>query len=250
MLNSQTTDKLLQLRLSTMSETYLRLESRQNELSFDELFGLIVDSEWTSRRNKRLSRLLKDADLRLNASIEDINFVQPRGLDRNQINKLSECGWIGNNQNIIVTGCTGTGKTYLACAFGNMACRRDYTVRYYRIPRLLTDIAITKTEGTYNRQLRQLKNISLLILDDWGISRFEGEAGRELLEVIEDRSGIGSTIIVSQLPITGWYELFDNPTVADACLDRLVHNAIKIDLAGDKSMRGIYSDRKETLVIS
>lgn len=244
MLTNQTVDKLYKMKLNLMADTYSRLNESDNTLSFDELFGMIVDNEWTSRQNKRLKRLLTQADMRFNACIEDINYSLKRGLDKNLMIKLSECTWLTNNRNIIITGPTGTGKTYIACAIGNMACRQNYTVRYFRLPRLITDLALAKAENTYNSYMKRLKDCNLLIIDDFGLAPITSENGRELLEVIEDRVQKGSTLISGQLPITSWHPLFSDPTIADACIDRIVHNAVKIELDGE-TVRGILSQNQD-----
>jgi DNA replication protein DnaC len=240
MLTNQTIEKLLKMRLNCMADTYSRLTEGDHTLSFDELFGMIVDNEWLNRQNKRLKRLLTQSDMRFNASIEDINYTLKRGLEKNTMLKLSECNWLVNNCNIILTGPTGTGKTYIACAIGNMACRQNYTVKYYRLPRLITDLVLSKAENTYNRCMKKIKDCNLLILDDFGLSPVTSDVGRELLEVIEDRVQKGSIIIAGQLPAENWHSLFADPTIADACIDRIVHNAIKIELSGD-TVRGIMS---------
>jgi DNA replication protein DnaC len=245
MLSIQTTEKLARLKLPAMAESYRRLRenSDASSLSYDDLFGMIVDAEWTSRQNKRLKRLFKASAMPQSACMEDIDYRQDRKLDRQMIITLSECGWIQNRRNLIITGSTGCGKTYLACVFGNMACRLGYAVSYYRLPRLLTDLAIAKTDGSYGQVMRQLKKCSLLILDDWGLAEISAADSRDILEVIEERTNIGSTILAAQIPVEYWFELFVDPTLADACLDRLVHNAYRIEIEGD-SMRKILADRE------
>jgi DNA replication protein DnaC len=247
MLSNQTAEKLTRLKLPAMAESYRHLSEKSDasQLSFDDLFGMIVDAEWTARQNKRLKRLLKTSSMTQSACLEDIDYRSDRKLDRQMITTLSECGWIQNRHNLIITGSTGTGKTYLACAFGNMACRLGYTVKYLRLPRLLTDLNIAKTDGSYDRVLSQLKKFSLLILDDWGLAEISAADSRDILEVIEDRMSTGSTILAAQIPIANWFELFADPTLADACLDRLVHNAYRIEIAGD-SMRKILAARELT----
>lgn len=228
-----------------MAESYRRLSEKPDvsELSFDDIFGMIVDAEWTARHNKRLKRLLKSSGMAQSASLEDIDYRPDRKLDRQLIATLSECGWIQNRHNIIVTGSTGTGKTWLACALGNMACRLGYSVKYLRLPRLLTDLNIAKTDGSYERLLNQLKKCNLLILDDWGLAEISAADSRDILEVVEDRMNTGSTILAAQIPVANWFELFADPTLADACLDRLVHNAYRMELGGD-SMRKILAAKE------
>jgi DNA replication protein DnaC len=242
MLSNQTAEKLTRLKLSAMADSYKRLSENPgtSELSFDDLFGMIVDAEWTTRQNKRLKRLLNFSGMMQSACLEDIDYRLDRKLDRQMITTLSECGWIQNRHNLIVTGSTGTGKTYLACVFGNMACRLGYSFKYLRLPRLLTDLNIAKTDGSYERLLNQLKKCNLLILDDWGLAEISAADSRDILEVVEDRMSTGSTILAAQIPIANWFELFADPTLADACLDRLVHNAYRIEIEGD-SMRKILA---------
>jgi DNA replication protein DnaC len=245
MLSNQTAEKLTRLKLPAMAESYRRLSENpdRSELSFDDLFGMIVDAEWTARHNKRLKRLLKSSGMPQSACMEDMDYKPDRKLGRQIITTLSECGWIQNRHNLIITGSTGTGKTYLSCAFGNMACRLGYSVKYLRLPRLLTDLNIAKTDGSYDRILNQLKKCSLLILDDWGLAEISAADSRDILEVIETRMSTGSTILSAQIPVANWFELFADPTLADACLDRLVHNAYRIEIEGD-SMRKILAEKE------
>jgi DNA replication protein DnaC len=233
MLSSHTAEKLAQLKLPAMAESYRRLSEKPDvsELTFDDFFGMIVDAEWNARQNKRLKRLLKDSFLPQNACAEDIDYRSDRKI-----------GWIQSRHNLIITGSTGSGKTYLACALGNMACRLGYTVRYYRLPRLLTDLSIGKSDGNYSRILGQLKKVNLLILDDWGLAEITAGDSRDILEVIEVRMHSGSIVLAAQIPVDHWYELFADPTLADACLDRLVNNAYRIEIGGE-SMRKILAEK-------
>ncbi|MCG9968386.1 IS21-like element helper ATPase IstB [Pelotomaculum terephthalicicum JT] len=235
MLNNQTLEKLVSMKLSSMGREYRRqLESPDTTaLSFEERFGMLVDAEWTSRHNSRLTKLLRLANLRIQgACLEDLDYDPRRKLDRAYVARLADGTWIKEHRNLIVTGATGTGKTYLACAFGNSACRQGLKTKYYRVNRLLTDLAISRGDGSYNRLMRELKKTDLLILDDWGMAVLDPVSGRDLLEVVEDRFGYRSTIISGQLPVKEWHELFEDSTVADAVLDRLVHNAYRFELYG------------------
>jgi len=235
MLTHQTTEKLIAMRLSAMGKEYRRqMEGPEpNALSFDERFGMLVDAEWTARSNSRLSKLLRLAQLRIaNACLEDVDYDPRRKLDRGYVARLADCSWVAEHRNLIITGATGTGKTYLACAFGNAACRQGLKVRYYRMNRLLTDLAIGRGDGSYNRLMRDLKKTDLLLLDDWGMAPLDPSSGRDLLEVVEDRFGSRSTVVCGQLPVRQWHELFEDSTVADAVLDRLVHNSYRFELAG------------------
>jgi DNA replication protein DnaC len=240
MLMNHTLERLKEMRLKGMAECYKSQLEQPDALSlpFEERFSLIIDYEWTNRRNRRLERLLKQAKLRLPACLEDIDYQHPRGLDRSLINRLKSCEWIESFQNIVITGATGVGKTYLACALGNAACRRGYSTRYYRIPRLLSEIAMARGDGSYVKLLNKLRKFRLLIFDDWGLTPFTQDESREILEVIEDRSQLASTIIISQLPVEHWHEVLGDPTLADAILDRIIHNAHKFYLKGE-SMRKV-----------
>jgi DNA replication protein DnaC len=211
-----------------------------NDYSFEERLGLLVEYEWTHRQNKRLAILLKQAKLRLDACVEDINYVHPRGLDRGLMKSLATCQWLNDHHNVIITGPTGIGKTFIACALANAACRLAFTARYYRLPRLLQDMALARADGTYPRVLSRLAKTDLLILDEWGIASFNDMQGRDLLELVDDRHQFHSTIIVGQIPMEHWHQLLPDPTVADAIMDRVVHNAYKIKLDGD-SMRKILA---------
>jgi DNA replication protein DnaC len=205
-------------------------------LSFEERFGLLVDREVTARDNRRLGRYLRKAKFRDSASIEDIDYRQHRGLQKSQIASLASCDWIRKSQNICITGPTGTGKTYLACALGNQACRQGLTSRYLRLPRFLETLRDTHRDGSFIRIMNQLAKIDLIILDDWGLQKPAVQERNDLLELLEDRYGKRATLVTSQIPVKGWYDYLGDATMADAILDRLVHNAHKLQLSGD-SMR-------------
>ena len=206
------------------------------ELSFEERLAMIVDREWLFRENRRLTRRLKEARLKQQAAVEDIDFRQPRGLDKSAMLTLSNCQWIRNHQNVIITGPTGIGKSYLAEALAQKACREGFTALYYRSPQLFRDLAIARGDGNYSKLLIKLAKTDLLVVDDWGLSSLTDAERRDFLEVMEDRHGIHSTVITSQYPVAKWHELIGEPTLADAILDRIVHNAHKIVLKGE-SMR-------------
>lgn len=235
MLDQQTLEKLTQMRLSAMGEEYRRqLESSdKNALSFEERFAMITDAQWINRQNNRLKRLLNKANLRIqDACLEDLDYEPCRNLDRGAIARLADMIWLYESRNMIITGASGTGKTYLACAFGNAACRKGFKTRYYRVNRLLTDLNIGQGDGSYNKIIKELKKTDLLILDDWGLVPLDPASSRDLLEVVEDRYGYRSTVISAQLPVSKWHKLFEDSTVADAILDRLVHNAYRFELKG------------------
>ncbi len=206
------------------------------KLSFEERFGLLVDREKTERENRRLSTRLRKAKLRHQASMEDIDFKHPRGLDKQLMLSLGACEWIKSHHNIFIMGPTGIGKSYLACAIAQKACREGYSALYLRLPKLFSELSLAKGDGRYGKLLTGFSRTNLLILDDWGLSKLNKEQQRDFLEIVEDRYEVGSTVITSQLPVSHWHEVIDDPTLADAILDRLVHNAYKINLKGD-SMR-------------
>lgn len=240
MLNNQTADKLSGMRLSAMAREYCRqLEyTPTSSLSFDERFGMLVDSEWTARKNNQLQRLLKIANLRIrNACLEDLDYSPKRNLDKNMVARLADCAWIKEGRNLIITGATGTGKTFLASAFGNAACRQGFKAKYYRVNRLLTDLAIGHGDGSYNKLMRDLKKTDLIILDDFGMAILDPVSSRDLLEVIEDRFGAKSTIIATQLPVADWHGLFEDSTIADAILDRVIHNSYRFEPKGDSKRK-------------
>ena len=206
------------------------------ELSFEERLGLMVDREMTDRENRRLKTRLNKAKLRQNACVEDVDFRHRRGLEKSSFMQLASCQWIKEQNNVLIVGPTGVGKTYLACALGQKACREGYSAMYFRLPRLLQDLSIAKGDGRYGKILKALARIHLLIIDDWGIAKFIKEQRHDLLEILEDRHGLRSTLVTSQVPVEHWHDIIGDPTIADAILDRLVHNAYKINLKGE-SMR-------------
>ncbi len=242
MMNAQQTiDKLNWIKVCSMAEEY-RHQMQDPEIStlpFDERFGLLVDTEWTARQNKRLRNLVRKAGMKYNCAIEEIIYNPDRNIDRQQIMQLSTCTWIVDGLNVIITGATGTGKSFIGCALGNAACRSSFKVLFKRVPRLLTDLAISKGDGTYNRLMRDLKKVNLLILDDWGINPFGSSEGRDMLEVIDDRTQNNSTVIMSQLSVSDWHPLFSDPIVADAVMDRLIHGSHIIELKVNISMRSL-----------
>jgi len=238
MLTHPTEQRLVALGLAGMAKA-LEEQRRQPDLAsltFDERLGLLVDREAIERENKRLVSRLKFAGLRQNATIEDIDMKAARGLDKPLLAKLIAGDWIAQHQNLIIVGKTGLGKSWLACALAHKACRDDRSVLYYRVPRLFDALALARGDGRHARLLKSIARSQLLILDDWGLASLTPDQGRDLLEILDDRQGRGSTIVTSQVDVKHWHEMIANPTVADAILDRLVHSAHRLNLTGD-SMR-------------
>lgn len=238
-LANQTVDKLAALGLGAMAAglaEQLSTPGTYDELAFADRLGLLVDKEADARDSRRLAARLKAAKLRYPASVEDIDFRSPRGLDRQVVLGLSQGTWVREHHNVLVTGPTGCGKSFLACALANAAIRQGYTAIYLRTPRLLDDLALGRADGRYARTLAGLARASLLVLDDFLLSPAPVEACRDLLEVVEDRSGLRSTIVASQLPVDKWHPAMADPTLADAVLDRLCQAAHRVALKGS-SMR-------------
>ena len=242
MLNEQTLEKLYAMKLNGMADAFKdQLQQPSiNDIPFEDRLALLVDLQWTWKEDRRMKRLLSNAKLKINACVEDIDYRTPRGLDKSLILKLAGCDWIRNAHNIIITGPTGVGKTYLACALGNRACRMGYPAFYIRIQKLFQDLAIAKGDGSYPKIIKKLAKAKVLIIDDLGLAPMNAQERRDLLEVVEDRHGLASTIVAAQVPIENWHENIRDPTIADAILDRLVHNAYKIKLKGE-SMRKLRS---------
>jgi DNA replication protein DnaC len=242
MLNEQSIEKLYHMKLNGMAEAFKEqlLQPDLAELSFEERFALLVDRQWSWKEDRRMRRLLSQAKLKINACIEDIDFRAPRGLQKPVILQLAACEWVRHAHNVIITGPTGSGKTYLACALAQRACRMGFPAFYIRIPKLFQDLAMAKADGSYPKIMRNFAKSRVLVLDDLGLAPMSAQERRDLLEVVEDRHGLTSTIVAAQLPIEHWHENIRDPTIADAVLDRLVHNAYKINLKGE-SMRKVRS---------
>jgi DNA replication protein DnaC len=238
MLLHPTRDKLKSLKLEGMLAALDDQEALPGTeaMSFEERLGLLVDRELTARRNHKLKLRLGKAKLRQEAAIEDLDFRVNRNLDRSQILALASCDWLRHHQNCIVTGPTGVGKSFLACALANKACREGYAVLYFRVPRLFGELAQARADGSYTRKLYAIARCDLLVLDDWGIAPFADQQRRDLLEIIDDRYGRRSTLVAAQVPTEKWHEVIADPTIADAILDRILHNAYKIQMKGE-SMR-------------
>lgn len=245
MLNHPTHERLLALGLPGMARSFQdqRTSPDLAALSFEERVGIMVDREAAERDTKRLTARLKFAALRQDACVEDIDLRTPRGLDRALLARLVAGDWIDRHQNLLICGPTGIGKSWLGCALGHKACRDGRSVLYHRVPRLFEALALARGDGRHARMLKGIARIDLLILDDWGLSVLNHNQRIELLEILEDRSGRGSTLVTSQVPVEQWHEVIgDNPTLGDAILDRLIHNAHRIAMTGE-SMRKIAGKR-------
>lgn len=246
MLIQQTREHLHTLRLTGLLQALEEqlAQPAMGELSFEERLGILVDREVLYRENRRLERLLRAAKLRVGACVEDIDYRHARGLDKSRMASLITLDWVRQSLNLCLTGPTGCGKTWLACALGNEACRRGFSVRYLRLPRLFDMLRIAHGDGSYPKLMNQLLKTDLLILDDWGLQKVSAAQRNDLMEVIEDRHGRRSTLITSQLPVEHWHEYIGEATIADAVLDRLLHGAHRINLTGE-SMRKTTSELTE-----
>jgi DNA replication protein DnaC len=235
MLNEPTVEKLKNMRLEAMAEAWAAQQSQPNlaSHSFDERFGLLVDAEWLARENARLRSALRDAKLTMStACVEDIEYSAKRELDKALIRQLASCRWVAEHQNVIISGKTGTRKTYIACALAQQACRKGYRAIYRRAPRLFQELALGRADGTYARLLTRFARTDVLVIDDWALSPLTAEQRNDIFEILEDRYGGRSTILASQLDPKRYHEYLGDPTVADAVCDRLIHNAHRVVLSG------------------
>jgi len=235
MLSLPTEDKLRSLKLFGMLKGFREQRNQENarELSFEERLGLLVDQESTERESRRLTTRLRQAKLRQEACVENIDYTHQRGLDKSMIKTLASCQWVKDHLNVLITGPCGVGKSFIACALSHKACLMGYSAFYLRAPRLFNNLTVAKGDGRYPRLMKSLARTNLLIIDDWGLSTLSESDRTDLLEVLEDRHNIQSTIVTSQLPVKHWHEIIGNATLADAILDRLVHNAYTIELKGE-----------------
>lgn len=235
MLTEPTIEKLRALHLDALATAWLEQQKQPDvaRLAFDERLGMLVDAEWLHRENKRLGRALKEAKLRLSqACVEGIDYSARRELDRAVVKQLATCRWIAEQQNVVITGATGTGKTYLACALAHQACRKGHRAIYRRASRLADEMTLARADGTYARLLTRFARVDVLVLDDWGHAPMRDQERRDLVEILDDRHGLRSTIMTSQLPVAKWHDHIGDPTNADAICDRVLHGAHRIVLKG------------------
>lgn len=241
MMTEPTLDKLKQLHLDGMAHAWLEQhkDARSSALGFDERFGLLVDAETLHRENRRLRRLQREAKLKIpSACIEDIDYPAQRHLDKATIRQLATCRWVQQAQTVAITGATGTGKTYLACALANHACRKGFSAMYRRATRFFDELALARADGSYPRVLARIARVDVLVLDDWGMAPIRDAERREMLEILDDRCTSKATVMTSQVTTEKWHDLVGDPTTADAICDRLLHNAHRIALKGPSRRKG------------
>ena len=238
-MNTNTLDKMRKLKFFGMYHAFKSsLETgKTNDYTADELLGHLVDAEWDDRHNRRVERQILYARFRYKASVEDVHYHADRSIDRNQIMRLADCTFIDRNENLLITGSTGIGKSYVASAIGYQACVLGYRVLYASTPKLFAKLKMAKADGTYMKEVARIERQQLLILDDFGIQPFDAQSRAALMEIIEDRHGKSSLIITSQLPVGKWYEVIGEKTIADAILDRIVHDAHRVELKGESMRR-------------
>ena len=238
-----TMQKLEEMRLSGFTRAYrdIMATGMNKDFTIDEVISHLVQAEWDERYNKRLQRLITNARFRYQASMEQIDYVAKRNLDKTIMLRLSSCDWIAKKQNVLINGATGLGKSYLSSALGHQACQQGYKVFYRNSIKIFDELKIAKADGSYNKEIKKIENQDLLIIDDFGLKPLDSVQRLILLELLEDRHGKGSTLITSQLPVKQWYDIIGEPTIANAILDRLVHSSHRIDLNGD-TLRDKYKN--------
>ncbi len=236
--NNQTIEKLKQMRIKAMAELHMQHITSNSVESYtpDQYLAILTDHEWESRQNQKIERLIKQASFRQNASIEEVNFEPERNLERNMFNRLATLSFIKRKENLIITGASGVGKSYLAQALGHQACLNELKTLYVNTARLLAHLKLSKVDGTYLKELKKIQKVTLLILDDFGLQALDNNARETLMDIIDDRHNRVSTILTSQIPVSLWYDIIGEGTIADAILDRIVNSSHRIDLKGE-SMR-------------
>jgi len=239
-INEQTIDKLTKMGLYGMCKAFRNILETKKTLTTDETLAYLVDTEWDYKKNKKLERLLKSSNLRYKSSFQEIDFNEKRNLDKNQMVRLFDCSWIKKSENVLISGPTGVGKSYIACVLGHTACLNGYKTMYINAMKLFTSLKYSKADGSYIKLTENIKKQDVLIIDDFGLEIIEPSVSLNILEILEDRYNKKSTIIVSQLPVKNRHDIIGDSTIADAICDRLVHNSYKIDLKGVDSMRKIY----------
>ena len=234
-MNEATLQKMKNMKFyGMMRAVSTTIESGQmSRYTPDEMVGFLVESEWDERHNRKIDRGLKNAKFRYKANIEDLIFDQKRNLDKNEVHRLADCTFIGKKQNIIITGSTGVGKSYLASALGYQACINGYKIIYSNTSKLISKLKMAKADGSYIREMLRIEKQDLLILDDFGLQPFDAQGRASLMEIVEDRHGKSSLMITSQVPVKQWFDLIGEKTIADAILDRIVHDSIRIELKGE-----------------
>jgi len=247
MLKNPTADKLRDMRLRTMAEAFLEPEPGADALSFEDRFALLVEKEWYTKRNARIARLNARSGFGMNACLEDIEYGKGRNISKKDVTMIGTCLFIEQRLNVIISGKTGTGKSYLACAIGSAACRHGLSCKYYRTPDLFAEIVLARLENRYLRFMESLRKINLLIIDDMGLKPYSHEEARDLLEIAELRYNRSSSIFASQVPHEKWYDLFPDPTIADAFMDRVVHNSYVFALDSKISMREIMAQKEKKM---
>lgn len=242
--NNQTIEKLRSMRCSAMAEMHLQhVKNNQfNNTTPDEYIALLTDYEWEDRQNKKIERLVNGAGFRQKASVADVNYIETRNLDKNMYNRLATLSFLKKKENIIITGASGVGKSYLSQALGNQACMMGHKVLYTSTARLFTRLNLCKVDGTYIKELKKLERTDLLILDDFGMQAFDNKSRESLMDIIDDRFNLKSTIVSSQIPVSVWYDIIGEGTIADAILDRLVHSSHRIDLKGESLRKGFLKN--------
>jgi DNA replication protein DnaC len=238
-MNAETLERMKDMKFFGMARAFSGCleDERMSTMTADEMISFLITSEYDDRQNRRIERQIRNARFRYNASIEQLQFGPDRNLDKNQLMRFAECDFIEKSENILITGCTGIGKSYIASALGNQACLKGYKVFYMNIAKLFSKLKMMKADGSYLREITRIEKQDLLILDDFGLQPMDNQNRAALMELIEDRHGIRSTIITSQLPVQEWYDIIGEKTVADAILDRLVHDAHRIEIEGDSMRR-------------